>query len=160
MGKVLKLLLIVAIIGGAAAGVYAYVSKRTGADPGFTLVEASHGDITEKALAVGQIEPRERFQVKSKISGIVGRCLVEVGDQVPAGDPLFEIAPDPTPQELLNVDHRLRSAEARFAKAKADFERGKQLHTDGLMSKGDLDALRESSSSPRSLWSRPRTTGS
>lgn len=143
MGKVLKLILIVAVVGSAAAGVYAYVSKRAGADPGFILVEATRGDIAEKALAVGQIEPHEQFQVKSKNSGIVSRCLVEVGDEVSTGDPLFEVAPDPTPQELLNVDHRLRSAATRFAKAKADFERGRQLHTDGLMSKGDLDSLAE-----------------
>ena len=31
-----------------------------------------------------------------------------------AGDPLFEITPDPTPQELLNVDHSLCSAETSF----------------------------------------------
>jgi HlyD family secretion protein len=92
---------------------------------------------------VGQIEPRERFQVKSKISGIVVRCFVEVGDVVRTGDPLFEIAPDPTPQELLNVDHRVRSAEASFDKAKADYDRGLELHEDGLLSKGDLDALEE-----------------
>ncbi len=143
MGKILKLLLVVAIIGSATAGVYAYVSKRANSDPGFTLVEATLGDITEKALAVGQIEPREQFQVKSKVSGIVSRCLVEVGDEVATGDPIFEIAPDPTPQELLNVDHRLRSAATRFGKAKADFDRGRQLHSDGLMSKGDLDSLEE-----------------
>jgi HlyD family secretion protein len=144
MGKVLKLFLIVAVIASAAVGVYAYVQKRAGNGPEITLVEAELGDITEKALAVGQIEPRERFQVKSKVSGIVKRCLVEVGDRVVPGDPLFEIAPDPTPQELLDVDHRLRSARARYEKAQADFERGRQLHGDGLMSRGDLDALAES----------------
>ena len=62
---------------------------------------------------------------------------------VKTGDSLFEIAPDPTPQELLNVDHRVRSSEASFLKAKADYERGRELHEEGLMSKGDLDALNE-----------------
>ncbi len=143
MGKILKLLLTVAIIGGAAAVVYGFISKKNDTGPGFTLIEAERGDITEKALAVGKIDPREQFQVKSKISGIVSRCYVEVGDQVVSGDALFEIAPDPTPQELLNVDHGLRSAQTRLDKAKADFERGRQLHLDGLMSKGDLDALKE-----------------
>jgi HlyD family secretion protein len=90
-----------------------------------------------------QIEPRERVQVKSKISGIVRRCLVEVGDQVRVGDPLFEIAPDPTPQELVVVDHSLRSATASFDKAKADYERGQALVAQGLLSGGGLDALRE-----------------
>lgn len=143
MGKILKLLVTVAIIGGAAAMVYGYISNKNDTGPGFTLIDAERGDITEKALAVGEIDPRDQFQVKSKISGIVSRCFVEVGDQVVAGDALFEISPDPTPQELLNVDHRLRSAQTRFQKAEADFERGRQLHKDGLMSKGDIDTLEE-----------------
>jgi HlyD family secretion protein len=144
MGKLLKMLVIVILIGTAGGAIYAFVGNRGTVENGLTMVEAEIGDITEKALAVGQIEPRERFQVKSKISGIVVRCFVEVGDVVRAGDPLFEIAPDPTPQELLNVDHRVRSADASFGKAEADYERGKELHDEGLLSKGDLDALKES----------------
>jgi HlyD family secretion protein len=143
MAKILRLLVIVVVLAGAAGGIYAWVGSRGTDENGNTLIEAEIGSITEKALAVGQIEPRERFQIKSKISGIVARCFVEVGDSVRAGDPLFEIAPDPTPQELLNVSHQVHSSEAVFLKAKADFERGEELHADGLMSKGDLDALRE-----------------
>jgi HlyD family secretion protein len=144
MAKVLRLLVIVVVLAGAAGGIYAWVGSRGTDENGNTLIEAEIGSITEKALAVGQIEPRDQFQVKSKISGIVKRCLVEVGDEVTTGDALFEIAPDPTPQELLNVGHRVRSSEASFFKAKADYERGVELHEEGLMSKGDLDALRES----------------
>ena len=143
MKRVMRLLLIIVVVAGASGAIYAWVGSRSSDENGLTLVEAEIGSITEKALAVGQIEPRERFQIKSKISGIVHRCFVEVGDEVAAGDALFEIAPDPTPQELLNVDHRVRSSEASFLKAKADFERGRELHEDGLMSKGDLDALSE-----------------
>ena len=143
MAKVLRLLLVAVVVAGAAGAIYAWVGSRGGEEDGLTLIDAEIGSITEKALAVGQIEPRERFQVKSKISGIVKRCFVEVGDVVATGDALFEIAPDPTPQELLNVDHNVRSSEASYLKAKADYERGAELHEDGLMSKGDLDALRE-----------------
>ena len=143
MAKVLRFLLIVIVLAGAAGAIYAWVGARGTDENGNTLIDAEIGSITEKALAVGQIEPRERFQVKSKISGIVARCFVEVGDSVNAGDALFEIAPDPTPQELLNVSHQVHSSEASFMKAKADYERGVELHEDGLMSKGDLDALRE-----------------
>ena len=143
MGKLLRLLLVLIVVGGIGGAIYAFVGKSGGDESGLTLVEAELGDITEKALAVGQIEPRERFQVKSKISGIVTRCFVDVGDTVHAGDPLFEIAPDPTPQELLSVDHRVRSAQASFGKAEADYRRGLELHEEGLLSKGDLDALKE-----------------
>ncbi len=143
MAKVLRLLVIVVVLAGAAGGIYAWVGSRDKDENGNTLIEAEIGSITEKALAVGQIEPRDQFQVKSKISGIVKRCFVEVGDVVSTGDALFEIAPDPTPQELLNVDHSVRSSEAIYLKAQADYERGVELHEDGLMSKGDLDAIRE-----------------
>ncbi len=144
MRRLIRLLVIVVVVTGGAAAIWAYVEKRNGAGPGWTLVAVERGDITEKALAVGRIEPRERFQVKSKISGIVKRCYVEVGDRVRTGDPLFEIAPDPTPQELLDVDHRLRAAGAVFDKARADYRRGQELHEQGLMSKGDLEGLAES----------------
>jgi HlyD family secretion protein len=136
-------MVILVVLAGAVGAIYATVGRSKTDPNGFKLVDAEIGSITEKALAVGQIQPRETFQVKSKISGIVKRCLVEVGDDVRAGDPLFEIAPDPTPQELLFVDHGLRSAQASFEKAEADFNRGIELHEDGLMSKGDLDALEE-----------------
>jgi HlyD family secretion protein len=143
MKKVVRLLAILIAVAGGVGGIYAWVGTQNGDENGFKLIEAEIGSITEKALAVGQIQPREKFQVKSKISGIVRRCFVEVGDEVQAGDILFEIAPDPTPQELLAVDHGLRSAQASYDKAKADFARGLELHEDGLMSKGDLDALEE-----------------
>jgi HlyD family secretion protein len=143
MKQVIRLVAVLIVAAGAVGVIYAYVGSRDTDSNGFKLVGAEIGSITEKALAVGQIQPRERFRVKSKISGIVKRCFVEVGDEVRAGDALFEIAPDPTPQELLFVDHGLRSAQASFEKAEADYGRGLELHEDGLTSKGDLDALEE-----------------
>ncbi len=143
MAKVLRLLVIVIVLASVAGGIYAWVGSRGTDENGNVLIAAEIGSITEKALAVGQIEPREKFQIKSKISGIVRQTLVEVGDTVRAGDALFEIAPDPTPRELLNVDSGVRSSEASYLKAKGDFERGQELLSKGLMSKGDLDALKE-----------------
>ena len=95
------------------------------------MVTVEKGSVTEKAIAVGQIQPRQKFSVKSKISGIVRRCLVQVGDRVQPGQTLFEIAPDPTPQELTDVDRQLDSAQASFQRAKADFERAVELSQDG-----------------------------
>ncbi|NOZ78452.1 MAG: efflux RND transporter periplasmic adaptor subunit [Acidobacteria bacterium] len=143
MAKLIRVLIILAVLGGGAFLVYAKVVKKHEAKPGLTTIKVTRGDITEKALAVGEIQPRVKIQVKSKISGIVRRCFVEVGDHVKAGDPLFEVAPDPTPQELLNVDNRVRSAQASFDKAKADFERSATLYKRGLLPKSQLDASRE-----------------
>ncbi len=94
MSKLGKLLLFLIVAALASAGAYAYVRNGKKGEGAFKEVEVTRGTIVEKAVAVGQIQPRQKFQVKSKISGIVRRALVQVGDTVKAGDPLFEIAPD------------------------------------------------------------------
>jgi len=143
MKRLVKWLVILAVVAGVAIAIYAVVRGNGKAEKGLTLVEAQMGSITDKALAVGQIEPRQKFQVKSKVSGLVKTCVVEVGDTVKPGDPLFEIQPDPTPQDLIEVDRNVESSQASFARAKADYDRYKELYAQSVVAKGDLDAKRE-----------------
>ena len=79
MGKLFKILLALVVVAGLAGGVYAVATSGKKADGGIKLVEADVGSITEKALAVGQIQPRQKYSVKSKISGLVKVCRVQVG---------------------------------------------------------------------------------
>jgi HlyD family secretion protein len=143
MGRLLKTLVILIVLAGAATGLYAFTRGDKKGDGGLKEVEAKLGSITEKAVAVGQIQPRQKFSVKSKLSGIVKSCRVEVGDKVKAGDPLFEIAADPTPLEISEVDRRVESSQASFNRAKADYERGQELFRQGIMPKSDVDVRRE-----------------
>jgi HlyD family secretion protein len=143
MARFLKYGVGIGVLGGLAAGGYFWVQGREPVDPGFVLVEVTRGEITEKAVAVGQIEPFHRFHVKSKISGIVRRCAVEVGDPVEAGDPLFEIEPDPTPFELVEAERLLESSESAFRRAEADWKRTSELASEGILSSDELDARRE-----------------
>jgi HlyD family secretion protein len=143
MSRLFKTLLLLVVLVAAAAGLYALTRSGKGAEGDLKLVTVEKGSITEKALAVGQIQPRQKFSVKSKISGLVKRCLVNVGDKVKPGDPLFEIAPDPTPQELTDVDRQLDSARASYERARSEFERSQQLSKEGVLPKSDLDIKRE-----------------
>src|SRR5947209_8184820 len=143
MRKLWKTLLILLVLAGASAAVYA-VSRNSKKGEGATKeVEVTSGSIVEKAVAVGQIQPRQKFQVKSKISGIVRRALVEVGDTVRAGDALFEIGPDPTPLEVTQVDRDVDSAQASYDRAKLDYGRATELSRSGVMPKSDTDQKRE-----------------
>ena len=143
MRKLFKTLLWLVILVAVAGGLYAWARSSKGDLQGNKLVAVEKGSITEKAVAVGQIQPRQKFQVKSKISGIVKRCMVNVGDSVKAGDALFEIGPDPTPQELTDVDRTVDSANASYARARADYERSIELSRSGVLPKSDLDSKRE-----------------
>jgi multidrug efflux pump subunit AcrA (membrane-fusion protein) len=131
------------VLAAAAVGVYALTRGGHGDDGEKKLVTVEKGSITEKALAVGQIQPRQKYSVKSKISGIVKRCMVNVGDKVKAGDPLFEIAPDPTPLEQTEVDRQVDSAQASYNRAKLDYERSVELQRQGIVPKSDVDSRRE-----------------
>ncbi|HKB78878.1 MAG TPA: efflux RND transporter periplasmic adaptor subunit [Thermoanaerobaculia bacterium] len=142
MRKLWKILLFLVVLAGASAGVYA-LSRSGKKGDGTKIVPVDTGSIVEKAVAVGQIQPRQKFSVKSKISGIVRRTLVEVGDTVKAGDPLFEIGPDPTPLEVTEVDRSVESAQASFRRAEIDYQRAVQLGRSGIMPKSDLDAKKE-----------------
>jgi len=143
MGKLFKVLLLIVGIGAVVLLLYVFVTRGKGDKTGITLVEVTKGSITEKALAVGQIEPRLKFSVKSKISGIVSKCFVEVGDVVKTGDPLLEIAPDPTPSERSDVDRTLERARATHDRTKAELARFEALAKEGVVSGDDLDAKRE-----------------
>jgi len=143
MRKLGIVLLVLVVIAGGSVAVYAWARNGHKSKDGLKEVEVATGTIVEKAVAVGQIQPRQKFQVKSKISGIVRRALVQVGDTVKAGDPLFEIAPDPTPLEVSEVDRRVDSASASFRKAEADYQRAMELAKGGVMPKSDVDARKE-----------------
>ncbi|HYI13162.1 MAG TPA: efflux RND transporter periplasmic adaptor subunit [Thermoanaerobaculia bacterium] len=140
LGKILVVLIVLAL---GSVGVYAVARNGKKNDGGLKEVEVTNGTIVEKAVAVGQIQPRQKFQVKSKISGIVRRALVQIGDTVKAGDPLFEIAPDPTPLEVTEVDRRVESATASFRRAEGDFARANELAAGGVLPKSEVEQKRE-----------------
>lgn len=144
MAKLAKVFVILLVLAGVSGALYVWARGSNGDGDGLKTVEVTTGDITEKAIAVGQVRPRQQFQVKSKISGLVQRTFVEVGDSVKAGDPLFEIAPNPTPMELTDVDRRVESAKASYDRALADYQRSQELAASGVLPKSDLDSKRES----------------
>ena len=143
MSRLGKILLVLIVLALGTVGVYAVVRNGQKKEGGLKEVEVTQGTIVEKAVAVGQIQPRQKFQVKSKISGIVRRAMVEVGDTVKAGDPLFEIAPTPTPLEVTEVERRVESAEASFRRAEADYQRSMELSRSGVLPKSDVDSKKE-----------------
>jgi HlyD family secretion protein len=105
-----------------------------------TLVAASRGDIREKALAVGTIEPEKEIKVKSTIPGIVSEVLFKVGDGVKAGAPLFKISPNPTPLEYVEARRAMELSQVTMNKLKSDWTRQLELYKGNLISRSEMDA--------------------
>jgi len=123
------------VIAVVAVGLVIYSSDALATkEEGPKTVEIGRGSIIDKALAVGQIEPRREIAVKSKIAGIVRTVYVEIGDQVNEGDPLFDIKPDPTPVEYANAKREVELYQVAFDKIKREHDRAKQLNDKQLIS--------------------------
>lgn len=110
-----------------------------------SVVEVTRGDLVERALAMGTIEPEVEVAVKSKVSGVVRAIMVEQGSFVRAGQPLMEIRPDPTPVELVEARRQVELNGIEAANARRDLERQEALVSRGLAPAQDLENARKRS---------------
>jgi HlyD family secretion protein len=125
------------LAGGVTAALYS--KSNSSKDKDLKTVPVTRGPVVEKALAVGAIRPKREIMVKSKISGIVRTSYREVGDKVRAGDPLFDIIPDPTPMELTEARREVEIALNVHDQAQKKFDRSKSLRDQGILSSQDWE---------------------
>jgi HlyD family secretion protein len=128
---------VVVAAGGLSVALYSKSNSQK--DKGFKTVPVTRGPLVEKALAIGAIKPKHEITVKSKISGIVKISYHLVGDKVKAGDPLFDIIPDPTPLELTEARREVESSRNVFDQAKKKWDRNNALRQQGIVSSQDWE---------------------
>ncbi len=102
-------------------------------------VAVTRGTLIDKALAVGKIEPKKEIEVKSKISGLIKKRYKEIGDEVKVGEPLFDIAPDPTPLEFAEAKRQVELSQVEFDNRKREYDRSLSLKDKQLISNQEYD---------------------
>ncbi|MBN4076282.1 efflux RND transporter periplasmic adaptor subunit [Gemmatimonas aurantiaca] len=127
--KIMLWSFVVVLVG---ASTFFFVRNGSANKEELKTIEAEIGSIIDKALAVGKIEPRQEISVKSKLSGIVKKIYAEVGDSISIGDPLFDIAPDPTPVELAVAKRQVEIYQVTYANSKKEANRLKSLSEKNL----------------------------
>jgi HlyD family secretion protein len=122
------------------------------------IVSAERGDIARSVVARGKIEPLSKVEVKSKANGIIKSLLVDVGDQVTAGQILAELDKEDLEAQVREAkatcageEANLHAAIAAEAKAKyeaanpeleftrRDFTRASELFKQKIASQQQLD---------------------
>lgn len=136
-GKIILTLVVVSAI--AAASVFAYNNNKEDGEEEIPHITVERGDIVDKALAVGTIEPRVEVSVKSQFSGVAKRQFADVGDFVRAGDPLLEIRPTPTPKELVDAERQIELRQLEVRNLKMEYDRQKTLHEKQLISNQEFE---------------------
>jgi HlyD family secretion protein len=122
----------VVLIGGAS--LLFFGSNGSSSENDLPKVKVTKGTIIDKALAVGTIEPENEISVKSKVSGVISRIFVDVGEYVKIGQPILEVKPDPTPLELADGKRQVELSQVDMDNLKKEFVRIKSLYASKLIS--------------------------
>jgi HlyD family secretion protein len=116
----IKWITIALAIAGLSLGVYTVATARHD-PPKAPLAGAPSINPYEHGIAAtGLVEPAGRsIQVAAPEGGIVARVLVQVGDMVAAGDPLFELDARPLQADLLRARADVQTARAQLQRLEA-----------------------------------------
>ena len=120
-----KLIIIIIVI--AVAGFFFFKGKKGKDNQKIKFTPVKRNEVVEKAIAIGQIVPKQDISVKSKIRGILKKKFVDVGDVVKADAPLMEVNPDPTPIEFMRAKRQMEIARVAMDNSKTDCTRSKRL---------------------------------
>jgi len=137
--KILLVFFLLIIVG---AVLFFTINGSASKENGFRSFPCEKGAIIDKALAVGTIVPRHEIAVKSKISGIVKNVYAEIGDEVKIGEPLLNIAPDPTPLEFAEAKRQVEISEVTSENARREWERMQQLMEKDLVSEQEAETAK------------------
>lgn len=142
-----RVLMCTAVLGLAVSSVAAWrgaTSKEPARDYPSSVV--ARGDIEDTISALGSVQPREFVDVGTQVSGQVRRLLVNVGDQVKAGQLVAEIDAyvfsarvDAGHATLANLAAQLDEKRAQLTLATAQLERNLRMFKQDAVSRDAVE---------------------
>lgn len=129
-----KIAAVLVVLGAAGAGVW--LTRGDKVDPGadFITQTVTRGNLEDTVSAVGELQPVNYVDVGAQVSGQLVKLLVDVGDQVTAGDLLAEIdarslsyTVESNRAEVENLKAQLISQEAQTRLADLQLARQQQM---------------------------------
>src|SRR5688572_22559362 len=101
-----------------AAGVYLlFLDGGTAVRQTYVTQPASRGDLTVLVTATGSVQPTNKVDVSSELSGVVRKVLVDYNSTVKIGDVLAELDTDKLRATVDSSRAKLASAKAKIVEA-------------------------------------------
>jgi len=107
--------------------------------PTVHVAAVAQRDVPVYVRGIGQVQPFNNVQIKSRVDGQIDRILFTEGQQVQAGDVLIEIDPRPYQAAVGQADGTLAKDQAQLVSAKADLDRQSSLLQHGYASRQAFD---------------------
>src|SRR2546421_12801565 len=107
-----------------------------------TVARAEQRAVPYEIVATGTVEPRQAVAVQSQVTGILTRVAFHEGDDVAAGQLLFQIDPRPFQAALNQAQAALARDAAQAQNAALEAQRYAELVKQDYVTKSDYDAKR------------------
>lgn len=136
--RIVKIVLIVALLGGLAYLTYRFFSKPGNDEQRVETLSPFDTLIVKKTVATGSILPRKEVNMKSQVSGIIEKLYVVAGQQIRQGDVIAKIKIIPNMLNLANAENRVNNAQINMENIRIDYDRNKTLIDQGVISKAEF----------------------
>src|SRR2546430_555223 len=107
-----------------------------------TVARAEQRPVPYELSGTGTVEPRQTASVQAQVTGILTRVAFHEGDDVAAGQLLFQIDPRPFQASLDQAQAMLQRDQAQARSAVADADRYAELVKQDYVTKSDYEAKR------------------
>lgn len=107
--------------------------------PTVHVAAVAQRDMPVYVRGIGQVQPFNIVQIKSRVDGQIDKILFTEGQQVQAGDVLIEIDPRPYQAAVGQAEGALAKDQAQLVSAKADLDRQSSLLQHGYASRQAFD---------------------
>ena len=105
-----------------------------------TVAHAEQRAVPFEILATGSVEPRQTVSIQSQVTGVLLRAAFREGDEVTAGQLLFQIDPRPFQAALEQAQATLAHDDAQAQSAVLDAQRYADLVKQDYVTKSDYEA--------------------
>jgi len=121
------------------AAAYFWLSKPT--KPNYQIVTIDYGDVAEKVVSSGVLQPSLKVDVGAQVSGQLQKLHVQLGKTVKKGDLLATIDPSIAKNDLLNLEAALEQQAAQRDAKQIDLEQAeRELVRQNTMLKSEATA--------------------
>lgn len=143
-----RVLLAVGAVGLVALGLYASgMFGGTRATVRYVTAPATVADLTVMVTATGSVQPTNKVEISSELSGTIRRVLVDYNSTVAVGQTLAELDTDKLVASAERSRARLAAARAKVSEAEAtvaerqsDYDRKRELYQRKVISVHDFEA--------------------
>ena len=138
--KTKKIILIaVAVVVVAGAGIWFFAGSPAKHKVTYATANVSKGDISNSVTATGTIEPVTEVEVGTQVSGIIDKIYVDYNSVVTKGQLIAEMDRATLQSELASQQATYDGAKAEYEYQKKNYERSKGLHEKSLISDTDFE---------------------